>query len=103
MEKSKVDSSRKIYLFVFLASLFIANAMIAEVIGVKLISVEKIFNAPPVNLPFIGGSKLNLNLSVGVLIWPVVFILSDVINEYYGKQGVKRISFMGAGMIVYGL
>jgi uncharacterized integral membrane protein (TIGR00697 family) len=98
---SKTDSSRKIYLFVFLASLFIANAMIAEVIGVKLISVEKVFHLPPMHLPFLGGTKLDLNLSVGVLIWPVVFILSDVINEYYGKRGVKRISFMGAGMIAY--
>jgi len=40
-------------------------------------------------------------LSVGVLIWPVVFILSDVINEYYGKKGVKRISFIGIGIIAY--
>jgi len=39
MDKTTTDSSRKIYLFVFLASLFIANALIAEVIGVKLISV----------------------------------------------------------------
>ncbi len=75
--------------------------MIAEVIGVKMFSVEKMLNTPPLNLPFIGGSKLNLNLSVGVLIWPIVFILSDIINEYYGRRGVKRISFIGAGMIAY--
>ncbi len=101
MDTTTTDSSRKIYLFVFLASLFIANALIAEVIGVKLISVEKVFHLRPLHLPFIGGSKLDLNLSVGVLIWPVVFILSDVINEYYGKQGVKRISFIGTGIIAY--
>lgn len=101
MAITRSDSSKTTYLFVILASLFIANAMIAEVIGVKLISVEKVLHVPPLNMPFLGGSRLNLNLSVGVLIWPVVFILSDVINEYFGKQGVRRISFLGAGMIVY--
>jgi uncharacterized integral membrane protein (TIGR00697 family) len=75
--------------------------MIAEVLGVKIFSIEKIFHIPPLNLPFIGGSKLNLNMSVGVLMWPLVFIISDIINEYYGRRGVKRISYIGSGMIAY--
>jgi uncharacterized integral membrane protein (TIGR00697 family) len=101
MENNQPGSSKNVYLFVFLASLFIANALIAEVVGVKIFSVEKMLHIPPLNLPFIGDSRLNLNMSVGVLMWPFVFILSDIINEYYGRQGVRRISFIGAGMIAY--
>jgi uncharacterized integral membrane protein (TIGR00697 family) len=101
MQNNQPESSKSIYLFVFLASLLIANALIAEFVGVKIFSVEKLFKLNPLNLSFIGGSKLSLNMSVGVLMWPVVFILSDIINEYYGRRGVRRISFITAGMIAY--
>lgn len=101
MENNQQGSYKNVYLFVFLASLLIANALIAEFVGVKIFSVEKILRINPLNLPFIGGAKLDLNMSVGVLMWPVVFILSDIINEYYGRRGVRRISFIAAGMIAY--
>ena len=101
MENNQHESPKNVYLFVFLASLLIANALIAEFVGVKIFSVEKIFHFNPLNLSFIGDSKLSLNMSVGVLMWPVVFILSDIINEYYGRRGVRRISFIAAGMIAY--
>jgi uncharacterized PurR-regulated membrane protein YhhQ (DUF165 family) len=42
-----------------------------------------------------------LNLTAGVLLWPVVFIMTDVINEYYGPKGVRLFSFLGAGLIAY--
>jgi queuosine precursor transporter len=101
MENNQPGSSKNIYLFVSLASILVANALIAEFVGVKIFSVEKIFHLNPLNLPFIGGLKLSLNMSVGVLMWPVVFILSDIINEYYGRRGVRRISFITAGLIAY--
>lgn len=101
MEHVQDNSSKKNSLFILLSTLFITNALIAEVIGAKILSVEKILNIPPLALPFIGDSALNLEMSVGVLIWPIVFILSDIINEYFGRSGVKRISIIGAGMIAY--
>jgi len=45
---------------------------------------------------------LSLNMSVGVMIWPIVFIISDIINEYFGRSGVRKISILGAGLISYG-
>ncbi len=101
MEHAHENIPKKHKLFIILSTLFLTNALIAEVIGSKILSVEKILNIPPLNLPFIGNSTLNLEMSVGVLIWPIVFILSDVINEYFGRSGVKRISYIGAGMIAY--
>lgn len=92
--------NKKTFLYLILASFFITNAIIAEFGGVKIFSVEKLLGIAPVQLN-IFGIITDLNLSVGVLIWPIVFIFSDIINEYFGKTGVRRISFITAGMIAY--
>ena len=93
-------SEKKNNLFVILSGLFLTNALLAEVIGVKIFSLEKTLGGTPVGWDILG-MKLNFDLTAGVLLWPFVFILSDVINEYYGKKGVKRISFMTVYFICY--
>ncbi|TDB66907.1 queuosine precursor transporter [Arundinibacter roseus] len=87
-------------LFLFLCGLFLTNALIAEIIGTKIFSVESMMGWNPVQIP-LAGQLLDFNMSAGVLNWPVVFITSDLINEYFGKRGVRRISFLTAGFIVY--
>jgi len=99
MDTSK-PLNKKTFLYLLLASFFITNALIAEFGGVKIFSVEKLLGIAPLQLS-IFGIVTDLNLSVGVLIWPIVFIFSDIINEYFGKIGVRRISFITAGMIAY--
>jgi queuosine precursor transporter len=47
------------------------------------------------------GFTMDFNLTAGALIWPVVFITTDLINEYFGKPGVKRISYLTALLITY--
>ena len=101
MDSTHINSNKKQNLFIILATLFLTNALIAEVIGAKIFSFEKLLHLQPMALPFFGGETLSLNVSVGVIIWPIVFILSDIINEYFGTSGVKRISYIGAGMIGY--
>lgn len=75
--------TKKEIVYVVLAGVFITNAVVAELIGGKLIYV---------------GDAL---MSVGILPWPVVFIVTDLINEYFGKKGVQRLSFITAGLIAY--
>jgi len=91
---------KKTFLYLLLACFFITNALIAEFGGVKIFSFEKLLGIAPLHLNILG-MVTDLNLSVGVLIWPIVFIFSDIINEYFGKTGVRRISFITAGMIAY--
>lgn len=86
-------------LYLMLAVLFLTNALVAEFAGVKIFSLEKLLGYKPANLPFFGGQTLNFNLSVGVVIWPLVFVVSDIINEYFGRAGVRKISFITAGMV----
>lgn len=92
---------RKSALFVLLAAIFITNALLAEVIGVKIFSLESLFHLPQAQLLLFTDEPLDFNLTSGVLLWPVVFVTTDIINEYFGKEGVKRISFITAGLICY--
>lgn len=78
-----------------------ANAILAEFIGVKIFSLEKTFDQNPVNISLFGIENLSFNLTAGVLLWPVVFIMTDIINEYFGKKGVRFLSFTAAGLISY--
>jgi queuosine precursor transporter len=93
-------SNRDSRLFIILGGFFIANALSAEFMGVKIFSLERSFGGQPVNWNLFGG-KWNFDLSAGVLLWPVVFIMTDIINEYYGRRGVRFLSWLGAGLIAY--
>jgi queuosine precursor transporter len=75
--------TRKETIYVILAGIFITNAVTAELIGGKLIDV---FGIP---------------MSIGILPWPIVFITTDLINEYFGQKGVRRLSFITACLIAY--
>ncbi|GGC90293.1 membrane protein [Flavobacterium lutivivi] len=75
--------NKKDTVYVVLAGIFITNALVAELIGGKLIDV---------------GSAV---MSIGILPWPVVFVTTDLINEYFGEKGVKKLSLITAGLIAY--
>lgn len=87
-------------LFILLSGFFISNALIAEFIGVKIFSLEDTLGIHPFNLKLFGG-EFSFNLTTGVLLWPVVFIMTDIINEYYGKKGVRFLSYLTAALISY--
>ena len=87
-------------LFIILGGFFIANALIAEVIGVKIFSLEKTLGLQPAHINLFG-NDLSINLTAGVLLWPVVFVMTDIINEYYGMKGVRFLSYLAAALIAF--
>lgn len=87
-------------LFIILAGIFICNALIAELMGVKLFSLEESLGIAPLRWMILG-NEFSFNLTAGVLLWPVVFIMTDIINEYYGIKGVRFLSLMSIGLIAY--
>lgn len=87
-------------LFLVLGGFFIANALLAELIGVKIFSLEDTLGVGRANINLFG-SPFSFHLTAGVLLWPVVFIMTDIINEYYGKRGVKFLSYLAIGLITY--
>lgn len=98
---SSLLSRRKTILFVLLSGVFLTNAIVAELIGVKIFSLEGTLGLSPAQIPLLGDFVLDFNLAAGVVIWPVVFITTDIINEYYGKRGVRFISFFTVACIGY--
>jgi uncharacterized integral membrane protein (TIGR00697 family) len=93
-------NNKSVKLFLILGGFFIENALIAEIIGVKIFSFEKSIGIEPLNLSVLG-NDLSLNLTAGVLLWPVVFVMTDIINEYYGIKGVRFLSYLTAGLIAF--
>lgn len=87
-------------LFIILGGFFVANALLAEFIGIKIFSVEQTIGLEPANIPILG-YELSFTLTAGVLLWPVVFVMTDIINEYYGRRGVRLLSFLAVGLISY--
>lgn len=88
-------------LFTLLCLIFVSNVLIAELIGVKIFSFEKLLDIPALNYSLLGVENINLEFTTGVLIWPIVFILTDIINEYFGLKGVQFISAISAIIILY--
>lgn len=88
-------------LFVAFTAFFVANALIAECIGGKIFSLEKVFGIQPFNFTLFGESGLGFNLTCGVLLWPLEFVMTDIVNEYYGPKAVRRISYIAVALISY--
>jgi queuosine precursor transporter len=101
MATRSILSSRSTVLFILLAAFFIANTIVAEFIGSKIFSMEKLLGIPPLNIQLFGVEGLGLNLTAGAILWPVVFIMTDIINEYYGPKAVKFLSFTAIGIVFY--
>jgi len=93
--------SKKDRLFLFLATFFVANAIIAEIIGGKLVVLGDPSFTFTINLGFFRSPIGPFILSVGVIPWPIVFLSTDLINEFYGKRGVRLITNIAVILILY--
>ncbi len=88
-------------LFIVFAAFFVSNALIAECIGGKILSLEKIFGLQPSHFSLFGQSNLSFDLTCGVLLWPLEFVMTDIVNEFYGPKAVRRISYIAVALISY--
>jgi len=88
-------------LFLGITAFFVANALIAECIGGKIFSLEGVLGIPPANFTIFGETGLSFNLTCGVLLWPLEFVITDIVNEYYGPKAVRRISITAVSLILY--
>ena len=87
--------------FIFLAAFFLTNAIVAEFMGVKIFSLEDTLGIHPFIFHFFGEQINGFSLTCGVILWPFVFIFTDIINEYFGTRGVRFLSIIAAVMIAY--
>jgi uncharacterized integral membrane protein (TIGR00697 family) len=87
-------------LFIVLSGLFVTNALMAEFIGVKIFALEDTLSLAPFDWHLFGQTG-SLSFTAGVMLWPVVFIMTDIINEYFGVRGVRFLSWLAVGCITY--
>jgi len=88
-------------LFLILGCFLIANAILAEFIGVKIFTVEGSLGIPKFDINMFGVKDLSFNMSAGVVTWPIIFIMTDIINEYFGVKQVRFLSILAALFICY--
>jgi queuosine precursor transporter len=97
----KILDDKPTKLFIFFTAFFVANALIAECIGGKIFSLERTLGFKPFSFSLFGQTGLSFSLTCGVLLWPLEFVMTDVINEFYGPKAIRRISYTAVILISY--
>jgi uncharacterized integral membrane protein (TIGR00697 family) len=97
----KILHDKPTKLFAGFLAFFVANALIAEAIGMKLFSLEGLLGMKPANFTLFGQDGLSFTLTCGVILWPFEFVITDIINEFYGPKAVRRISITAVILITY--
>ena len=87
--------SRINYTYLILSGLFVALLIVCNLIANKFVLVD---------LSFLGFSEPFI-LSAGVLPYPLTFLITDVLSEFYGKKRTNRVIITGfiASVIILGV
>ena len=85
MDASKHLAAQKLYLY--LAALFITSLVVSNLI------FQKFFYWYPFNWEIMGNSLFEL--SVGILPYPITFLVTDLISEIFGKRAANRVVVAG--------
>jgi uncharacterized integral membrane protein (TIGR00697 family) len=80
---TRLDTRSKLLLS--LAGLFVTSLVVGDLIGVKLFVV--------------GGTTF----SAGFIPFPITFLLTDLLNEFYGKKVARAVTWVGFSMAVFTL
>lgn len=90
VEAHPFTTAQKVYLW--LAAIFIASLLIADIVGIKLFRIE---------LPFPIFGFHAIEHTCGMLTFPITFLLTDLINEYYGARAARRLTYLGLAAAVF--
>lgn len=85
MTKKKIELAKNIYSL--LASLFITSLVVSNLI------FQKFFYWYPLDLNIFGNHLFEL--SVGILPYPLTFLITDLISEIYGKKKANQVVITG--------
>ena len=84
-------------LFVICAAVFLTALVVAEATASKFFTAFEL----PFALSIFGMEFTRVTMTAGVIAFPITFIITDVLNEYYGKRGIRFVTFVGMAMICF--
>ncbi|MFO0746060.1 MAG: queuosine precursor transporter [Myxococcota bacterium] len=88
--QTSFSTPQKIYLW--LSALFVASLLVADVLGVKLFRIPLGFSF---GVPWQDEPIDAIQHTCGMLTFPLTFLLTDLINEFYGKRAARRLVWIG--------
>jgi queuosine precursor transporter len=82
-----MNLDKRVRLFAVLAVGFCTALIVADLMGVKLFEVHL-------------GSLVAV-MPVGLISFPVTFVLTDLLHEFYGKKAARFVTWLGLGMSLF--
>jgi queuosine precursor transporter len=82
------DFDARTRVYIWLTAIFVTCLLIADITGSKFFHFGL----------FTIGSYTFVTHSAGMLSFPITFLLTDLVNEYYGKRGARRMTYIGLAM-----
>lgn len=89
--------SRPQKLFVICTAVFLTALVIAEATASKFFTAFEL----PFAIGIFGESFTRVTMTAGVIAFPITFIVTDIMNEYFGKRGIRFVTFLGVAMIAF--
>ncbi|MBI4511880.1 MAG: queuosine precursor transporter [Deltaproteobacteria bacterium] len=68
----------RLWLFLFLASMFVTSLVVGNLIGGKIFFAEV--------------ASSHFDITSGMVLFPVTFLLTDILNEFYGKRAARAVT-----------
>lgn len=81
-------------LYVWLAGAMTASLLVSDVLGVKLFDFA-FAGALVEGVPILDG---HLAHTCGMLTFPLTFLITDLVNDYYGRQAARRLTWLSLAM-----
>lgn len=83
--------------FAVCAAIFLTALVIAEATAGKFFTAAHL----PFTINLLGVEFDRVIMTAGVIAFPITFIVTDVMNEYFGKRGIQFVTILGMVMIVF--
>ena len=97
MPRSPYALSRPTKLYVVCAAVFLTALVVAEATASKFFTAFTL----PFTLNLLGESFTRVTMTAGVIAFPITFIVTDLMNEYFGKRGIRFVTLVGMVMIAF--
>ncbi len=79
------------------AGVFLTALVLAEATAGKFFTAFTL----PAPVTILGVEFPAVVMTAGVLAFPITFVVTDVMNEYFGKRGIRFVTLLGVAMVVF--